>query len=141
MKRLMDGLLTSLSVMAIGTLQAGAVSASAAVEDGSVSFTQAVIPVLRTQCATCHMTGTEPGNLKLYPSAAYDSIVEAKSPGTGATLVVPGNPDSSYLLHKIKGTHLEHGGTGGRMPFGQRPLADDVISVIEKWIDQGALNN
>jgi len=133
-------LVVSLSAMVIGTAQAGP---AATAEEGKtvVSFAQTVVPVLRTQCATCHMTGSEPGNMELYPSAAYDSIVGVESVTTGATLVAPGEPESSYLLHKIKGTHLEQGGTGARMPFAQRPLPEDVVVQIEQWIAQGALNN
>lgn len=137
MKRLAACLLPA---MVIGIVQA-APMATAEAEKAIVSFAQTVVPVLRMQCATCHMTGGEPGNMKLYPTAAYDSIVGAESVTTGATLVVPGEPENSYLLHKIKGTHLEQGGAGARMPFAQRPLPEEVVKQIEQWIAQGALNN
>ena len=107
----------------------------------SISFSQQIVPVLRTRCAVCHMTGTEPGNLRLFPSAAYDSIVGAESVSTGRLLVSAGNPDESYLLHKIRGTHLDMGGEGSRMPQGQAPLSQEVITLIEMWVAQGAERN
>ena len=106
-----------------------------------ISFSRQVIPVLRTRCAVCHMTGTEPGNMRLFPSAAYDSIVGAESVSTGRLLVSAGNPDESYLLHKIRGTHLDMGGEGSRMPQGQAPLSQEVITLIEMWVAQGAERN
>lgn len=107
----------------------------------TVSFAEQIVPVLRSRCAGCHMTGSEPGNLRLYPSAAYNSLVGVRSVSTGNLLVSAGRPDESYLLHKIKGTHLDAGGGGSRMPQGQEQLAQGVIEDIETWIRQGAIKN
>ncbi len=46
----------------------------------------------------------------------------------------PGNPEKSYLLHKLRGTHLEAGGKGERMPWGIEPLREDQIALIATWI-------
>lgn len=82
-----------------------------------VSFARDIAPVLASQCATCHMSTEDPGGMKLYPSAAYRSIVNAPSKGSSLLRVRPGDPQSSYLLHKLEGTHLDVGGVGVRMPF------------------------
>lgn len=111
------------------------------VEMQRISFTKQIIPVLRIRCAVCHMTGTEPGSLRLFPAAAYDSLVGVKSAATGKLLVSSSRPDDSYLLHKIRGTHLDVGGEGSRMPHGQEPLSQEVISLVEMWIEQGAERN
>lgn len=141
--------MTLLSSLGIAALCVGAIfqpiAACAEQTSGTaiqlVSFAQDIAPVLRTRCAVCHMTGSEPGNLRLYPSAAYDSLVGASSVSTGKWLVSAGKPEESYLVHKIKGTHLEVGGEGSRMPQGQNPLGQEVISLIETWIGQGAEKN
>lgn len=106
-----------------------------------VSFSQQIGPVLRTQCATCHMTGSEPGGMKLYPSAAHQSLVAVASVESPLQRVAPGEPDKSYLLHKLQGTHLNVGGQGVQMPFGQPPLSEATREVIRQWIVQGALDN
>lgn len=107
----------------------------------AVSFSRDIVPLLRTQCATCHMTGMEPGNMALHPGAAYANLVNVKSPVSGLFRVVPGKPEQSYLLMKLEGTHLDHGGKGVRMPFGVPPLPQKVIDQIAAWISQGAKNN
>jgi len=55
--------------------------------------------------------------------------------------VKAGDPDSSYLVHKIQGTQGTVGGSGGRMPLGRSPLSQDNINTIRDWISAGALNN
>ena len=44
-----------------------------------VSFSRDLVPVLRTNCATCHLTGSEAGNLALHPGAAYKNLVGVQS--------------------------------------------------------------
>jgi mono/diheme cytochrome c family protein len=117
-----------------------AMTGGAHAEEG-VSFSREIAPVFRTQCATCHMTGEEPGGMKLYPSAAYASIVNVPSQQSPIARVTPGKPQESYLLHKLEETHLEVGGSGVRMPFAQPPLSEDTRQRIRLWIEQGALNN
>jgi hypothetical protein len=114
------------------------VAAAPAAGAPPVSFARDVAPVLRNECATCHMTGEEPGGMKLYPSAAYRSLVKAPSQESRLQRVSPGDPQASYLLHKLEGTHLDVGGTGVQMPFGLAPLAKETRDTIRRWIAQGA---
>ena len=102
------------------------------------SFTRDVVPILKTRCATCHLTGKEAGNIALYPAAAYASLVGAKSPVSGFLRVVPGKPDDSYVIMKLEGTHLAKGGKGARMPFGAGPLPAAQLALIRSWIKAGA---
>lgn len=115
--------------------------AGMAVADDEVSFSKEVVPVLRTQCAGCHMTGDEPGGMKLYPSAAYASLVGVPSMESPLLRVAPGEPEHSYLMHKLEGTHLDVGGQGAQMPFAQPPLADETRTAIRQWIEAGAPDN
>jgi len=120
---------------------APAAAKPAAATTAGVSFSRDLVPVLRSQCATCHMTGQEAGNLALHPGAAYASLVNVKSPVVGLVRVVPGKPEQSYLLMKLNGTHLDHGGKGTRMPFGVPPLPQKVVDQFAAWIKAGAKNN
>jgi hypothetical protein len=101
-----------------------------------VSFVRDITPVLRNQCAICHVTGEGTAGLKLYPSVAYQNIVSVPSKSGSMLLVSPGNPQASYLLHKVDGTHLDVGGSGRQMP-----LDKEARGKIRQWIVQGALNN
>jgi len=50
----------------------------------------------------------------------------------------PGSPDDSYLWHKLKGTHLDVGGAGVRMPKGDPALSSAELADVERWILDGA---
>ena len=113
----------------------------AAPNAGDVSFKQSIVPVLKSKCASCHLTGQEGGALALHPGAAYASLVDVKSSEVNLPRVKPGAPDQSYLLMKLLGTHLEHGGQGARMPFGAAPLDAETIAKIRQWIASGAPDN
>jgi hypothetical protein len=96
----------------------------------------------RTACTNCHTsTGRTPaGALNLNHDAAYDQIVNVVARNkAGATRVIPGNPDGSYLLQKLIGTS---GIFGNRMPNNGPPyLTDGQIQIIRRWIANGAPRN
>jgi hypothetical protein len=79
------------------------------------------------------------GNLNLTGSAAYSQLVSAASSGKpGATRVIAGNPDASYLIQKIEGAP---GIVGQRMPMNGPFLTSGQIAIIRRWIELGAQNN
>ncbi|MCW5893174.1 MAG: hypothetical protein KIT14_21885 [bacterium] len=94
--------------------------------------------VFTQSCAlsTCHSTLTRQGGLVLESEeVAYAALVDrpASHPEAGgAKLVVPGDPKSSFLVRKLRGT-----APGDRMPVGSQ-LSDGTIKLIERWIDRGA---
>ncbi len=107
-----------------------------------VSFQKDIVPVLKTRCATCHLTGQEAGNMALHPRAAYANLVEVPSIEAADMLrVKPGEPNQSYLLRKLEGTHLDAGGSGVQMPLGQAPLDAAMLAKFRAWIEAGAADN
>jgi len=96
----------------------------------------------RLACVGCHSDqGRAPaGGLVLLEGRAYDSLVGRVSTGKpGATRVVPGDPDNSYLVHKLEG---KADIVGQRMPRGNGPfLTEGQMLVIRRWIQEGAPNN
>ena len=88
----------------------------------AVSFSRDLVPVLRTQCATCHMTGKEAGNMALHPGAAYANLVNVKAPVSGLIRGVPGNPEKSYLTMKLNSTPRDQVGEVPASPFCVPPL-------------------
>ncbi len=102
--------------------------------------------VFRLGCAVsgCHDNRATPaGNLSLASAqVSYNDIVNVLSiQASHKKLVVPGFPEESYFVDKLKGTHLETGGTGVRMPQYAAALDEGDVARIEEWIADGALRN
>ena len=76
-------------------------------------------------------------NLVDDPYGALVGVMSRQTPG--AILVVPGDPDASYLIHKLEGRPDI---VGVRMPRGTGPfLTEGQILVIRRWIETGAAND
>ncbi len=94
-----------------------------------VSFKDDVQPIFNARCVTCHGdVGPEDG-LSL---TSYENVMAGSNTGP---VVIPGQPENSELVKRIKGISQP------RMPFGQTPLTDQQIQLIESWVAQGAQNN
>ena len=96
----------------------------------------------RLACIQCHSDqGRNPsGGLVLLEGRAYQNIAGRPSTGKpGATIVIPGDPDNSYIVKKLEGASDI---AGVRMPRGNGPyLTAGQMLVIRRWIEQGAPNN
>ncbi len=71
----------------------------------------------------------------------YLSLVGAQSTGSKLLRIEPGDPERSYLIHKLRGTHLAVGGEGERMPIGFEPLPEGEIRLFADWIKDCSPNN
>ena len=75
---------------------------------------------------------------------AYDAIVGVPSEQLDSmNLIEPGDPDQSYVWHKLNDTHEDVGGLGDFMPkideVGVDPtLSDSQLDIIRAWIEDGA---
>lgn len=140
------GVLATAVLCACSDKSAEAGSSSAAAEKPTAETTAAqslyqtdIAPIFAESCATCHLTGQEAGNMTLVPAKAIANLVAIPvKEAPNQIRVVPGDPDKSYLVMKLEGTHLDHGGSGVRMPLGAPPLAADKIAKIRQWIAEGA---
>jgi hypothetical protein len=96
----------------------------------------------RLACIQCHSDQgrTPAGGLVLLDGRAYQALLGRPSTGkAGATLVVPGDPDNSYLVKKLEGSADI---VGQRMPRGNGPfLTSGQMLVLRQWIREGAANN
>lgn len=104
-------------------------AAAAPADDETVTWKH-VAPILATRCAKCHtdqgLMGPAPEGFRL---TSYESTL---SPADRAR-VIPGNPEASELVRRIRGLSLP------RMPFDGPPfLSEDEIALIEAWIAGGA---
>jgi methionine-rich copper-binding protein CopC len=89
-------------------------------------------------CAKCHIGASAPEGLQLDAEHSYNLLVGVPSVEQPSLLrVKPGDPDDSYMVHKIEGLP---GIDGGQMPLGETPLPQATIDAIRQWITNGAPN-
>jgi hypothetical protein len=73
-----------------------------------------------------NLTGDSDAALVNVPSRERPELMRVK----------PGDPENSYLIHKMEG---RAGIVGGRMPFTGPPfLTEGQILVVKRWIEIGA---
>jgi methionine-rich copper-binding protein CopC len=89
-------------------------------------------------CSVCHIGASAPEGLQLDAAHSYNLLVGVPSNEQPSLLrVKAGDPDNSYMVHKIEGLA---GITGGQMPLGETPLPQATINAIRQWVTNGAPN-
>ncbi len=98
--------------------------------------------VFQPTCAVsnCHgKGGNDETELDLSGTKAYAAMVNVKSEQvTTMDLVKPGDPENSYLWHKINGTSGALGGDDAQMPDERPALDAETQAAIKTWIANGA---
>lgn len=112
-----------------GQAQAAAAAAAPRPQSGPPTWAD-VAPILSTRCAKCHaqqgLMGPAPEGFLL---TGYEDGLAANE----RARIVPGNPDASELMRRIRGQARP------RMPFDGPPfLTGDEIRLISDWIAAGA---
>lgn len=93
----------------------------------AVSFSRDVLPIFDRACQGCH------GNLGGWTAESYSQVTQS---GDHAPVILPGDPENSLLVQKIKGTQS----IGNIMPPGGL-LSDREIELVEEWVRAGAPDN
>lgn len=89
-----------------------------------------VAPIFARRCAGCH---TDQGRMGPAPEGYRLNSYAATIPPAGRARIVPGRPEASELLRRVRGQARP------RMPFDGPPYLDDAdIALIERWIADGA---
>ncbi|MFC1757645.1 PSD1 and planctomycete cytochrome C domain-containing protein [Planctomycetota bacterium] len=93
-----------------------------------VDFAQQVQPLFASKCYACHGDEQHEAGLRL------NSRTAAFQGGDNGKLLVVGNSADSILFQVLTGKHesIE------RMPAEASPLSDKEITLVGRWIDQGA---
>ncbi len=111
---------------------------------GEVTLSRDVQPIFTGNCtfSGCHAGSSPEQGMSLSAGQAFGSVVNvAARQLPGMNRVTPNQPDNSYLVHKVQGTHLAVGGSGSRMPLNRSPLSQSDIDLIRAWIQAGAQPN
>jgi mono/diheme cytochrome c family protein len=107
--------------------------------DDAPTLAQIQQTIFTPRCTDCHIA-TGQGGFMLLDSedASFASLVGVESLLAGPLLrVAPGDPEQSFLVHKIEG---RRGIPGNRMPPPPLdPLTPEQITMIRDWIEAGAL--
>lgn len=114
-------------------------------EPTTPTLAEDVQPIFDEHCLLgCHEPDGEWGFLLDLSGNAYAAVVGVPAPQFPAmSLIEPGEPEKSYLWHKLSGTQASIGGSGLAMPkarSGQEAtvLTSEQLDTIEQWIIQGA---
>lgn len=92
----------------------------------------------RPACSSCHNPSGgafRQVGLDMSTAGSYDSLVGVPARQKGLLRVAPGDPENSYLLHKLEGRADI---IAGRMPLRGPYLSDGQIAIIRRWIELGA---
>ena len=119
-------------------------------ERPNVSLSGDIEPVFYDHCQKCHVFQKR-GELTLSPGASHAELVDVPNLllfGDPMMRVTAGDPQQSYLMHKLLGCHPANPDWGylqGPMPPedfpGALPMSDEQKSLVWSWILQGALDN
>ena len=134
-------------VLSIGELTAAVGKAINGCTASGAKFAEIQSTIFNTTCAVtfCHaatLPGSIPaGNLDLTEANSYDQLVghacdNASARQAGFLRVDPGNPDNSFLVHKI-----EQPGSldfGSQMPQVGGPLSAAQMKLTRDWVAEGA---
>lgn len=104
-----------------------------------VTLSQLQESIFSPRCAVCHSGGgavlPESMNLTSVAESAAALVGVASTQRPAVLRVAPGDPEDSYLIHKLEG---RAGIEGERMPFGGPFLSDAEIDQVRAWITAGA---
>jgi hypothetical protein len=93
-----------------------------------VDFSTQVKPIFNKKCIICHGGVRAKGGF----SVLFRSEALAKTE-SGKPAIVPGDPDHSELVRRITNKDPEE-----RMPYKHQPLTAEEISILKRWIKEGA---
>jgi hypothetical protein len=96
--------------------------------EAPVDYSTQIKPIFNKKCITCHGGVRKKGGF----SVLFRSEALAKTE-SGKLAIVPGDPDHSALISRITNTDPEE-----RMPFKHEPLSASEISLLRRWIREGA---
>lgn len=98
-------------------------------EEPKITYVDHVLPIFRARCTSCHNSSDQRGGL------ALDSYTQMMQGGSSGDVIEPGDAGNSYLFSLV--THASE----PKMPLNGDKLPAAQLAIIEKWINQGALEN
>ena len=110
-------LLFAAGLLASTPIAAGAAGDTPGWKDVSAIFTK--------RCVMCHSAQGAGLDLRL------DSYAAAIAGSRKGAVLIPGDAEASELIRRLRGV------SAPRMPFLSRPLPDEELDVILRWVEAG----
>ncbi len=100
-----------------------------------VSYKNDVFPIIHDYCLNCHQPGGKGFEKSGLDMRTYQSLMKGTQFGS---VIKPGDSFTSIFIQVIEGrVHASI-----KMPYGMNGgLAKENISVLKKWVEQGAKDN
>ena len=96
------------------------------IAEAQVDYNSQIQTIFNEKCKSCHGGS---GGLIL---SSYDELMKG---GNSGAVIKAGDASNSLLIQRIEGSVTP------QMPKGGDALSDSVISLIKKWISEGAAEN
>jgi WD40 repeat protein/mono/diheme cytochrome c family protein len=97
-----------------------------------VSYYKDVRPIFQQHCQGCHQPAKAQGGYVMTGYSDLFNKTDHEVPG-----IVPGQPDKSVVVSQI----LPQGGKPPAMPRGKDPLTEREVTIVKRWIAQGAADD
>ncbi|MFO0960715.1 MAG: c-type cytochrome domain-containing protein, partial [Isosphaeraceae bacterium] len=92
-------------------------------DEKPVDFAHDVLPLIRDRCGSCHTNGKAKGDLSM---DTREDLLKAEA-------LVPGKAAESSLMERVLSADPEE-----RMPPKGPPLSPAQVSILRRWINEGA---
>jgi len=119
---------TRLTLYAGGVILTLVTAAACLIHSDKIDFNTQVKPIINRKCISCHGGVRAKGGFSLLFQA--DALARTAS---GKPAIVPGDPDHSEMIRRLTLNDPEE-----RMPYKHEPLSSEEISILRKWVAQGA---
>jgi WD40 repeat protein len=97
-----------------------------------VSYYEHIRPMFQAKCQGCHQPAKSKSD---YIMTEVAGLIAG---GENGAAIVPGKPDESYLLELVV---TKAGEKRPEMPPKEEPLSDYEVSLVKKWVEQGATDD
>ncbi len=98
------------------------------IPDEEIDYITQVKPILNKHCIICHGGVKQSGGFSLLFEEQAKGITESGNPA-----IIPNHPGESEMIRRLLSNDSEE-----RMPYEKEPLNKEEISILKKWIEQGA---
>jgi hypothetical protein len=100
-----------------------------------MSYKNDVLPIIHDYCLSCHQPGGKGYEKSGLDMRTYESLMKGTHFGS---VIKPGDSFTSIFIQVIEGrVH-----SSIKMPYGMNGgLAKENISILKKWVEQGAKDN
>lgn len=97
-------------------------------EKDRISFERDVQPILQAHCADCHGANESESGLRVDSRSGL-----LRGGDSGEAALIPGESANSLLIQLVRGDDSDR-----QMPPDGPPISADQISLLSRWVDQGA---